>query len=290
MTPTISPAEFDYIRDLVRRRSAIVLEDGKEYLAVSRLAPVARGNGMATVSELVGALRTSHPTSPLHDLVVDAMTTNETSFFRDVHPFECLRKEVLPALIERNKLRRTLDIWCAASSSGQEPYSLAMLIREYFPLIGGWAIRILGTDISPSMIEKARSGRYGQLEVNRGLPAPLLVKYFHRAGAHWELDDSVRRMVRFELHNLAAPWPAMPPMDLVMMRNVLIYFDVPTRRELLGKVRRLLRPEGYLLLGSAETTLDLEVDLERCPLGRTTWYRNPVGRRPVGVNGDGALP
>ena len=132
-----------------------------------------------------------------------------------------------------------------------------MMIREHFPLIGGWAIRILGTDISPSMLEQAQVGRYGQLEVNRGLPAPLLIKYFHRAGADWQLDDSIRRMVRFELHNLAAPWPAMPLMDIVMMRNVLIYFDIPTRAQLLAKVRRLLRPEGYLLLGSAETTLNL---------------------------------
>jgi chemotaxis protein methyltransferase CheR len=284
MTPTISPADFDYIRDFVRRRAAIVLEDGKEYLAISRLSPVARGNGMDSVGELVTALRTAPHGSPLHDLVVDAMTTNETSFFRDVHPFESLRTAVLPEIIERNKTRRTIDIWCAASSSGQEPYSLAMLIREHFPLIGGWTIRILGTDISPSMIAKARSGKYGQLEVNRGLPAPLLIKYFHRAGAHWELDDSVRRMVRFEMHNLAGTWPALPLMDIVMMRNVLIYFDFSTRADLLGKVRRVLRPEGYLLLGSAETTLNLQVDLERQPFGRTTWYRNPVGTAvPAGI-------
>lgn len=283
MTPTISPAEFDFIRDFVRRRAAIVLEDGKEYLALSRLAPVAHGNGMASVSELVTALRMSPPGSPLHDLVIDAMTTNETSFFRDVHPFESLKTNVLPELIEMNKTRRSLDIWCAAASSGQEPYSLAMLIREHFPQIGGWSIRILATDISPSMIEKARSGRYGQLEVNRGLPAPLLIKYFHRAGAFWQLDDSIRRMVRFELHNLAGAWPAMAMMDIVMMRNVLIYFDIATRAQLLEKVRRILRPEGYLLLGSAETTLNLEVDFERQPVGRSTWYRNPVGLAAAGI-------
>jgi chemotaxis protein methyltransferase CheR len=279
---TISPLEFDYIRDFVRRRAAIVLEDGKEYLALSRLAPVARANGLGSVSELVSALRTAPPGSPLHELVVDAMTTNETSFFRDVHPFDSLRTAVLPEVIERNKARRTLDIWCAAASSGQEPYSLAMLIREHFPLIAGWTVRILATDISPSMVAKAKTGRYGQLEVNRGLPAPLLIKYFHRAGANWELDDSVKRMVRFELHNLVGAWPPMPLMDIVMMRNVLIYFDVETRKSILDRVRRALRPDGYLLLGSAETTLNLDVEFERSPQGRTTWYRNTLAAIGIG--------
>lgn len=269
---SIAAPDFAYIRSLVHDRSAIVLDDGKEYLATSRLEPVARQAGLGSLGELVAHLRRSH-TSPLHELVIDAMTTNETSFFRDVRPFDALRDHVMPALIERNRQRRSLDIWCAASSSGQEVYSVAMLIREHFPEIASWSISILATDISPTMVERTRQGRYSQLEVNRGLPAKLLVQYFHRDGTHWQVDDSLRRTVQAKTLNLAAPWPMIRQMDLVMLRNVLIYFDVETKRSILARTRRVLGTEGLLLLGGSETTLNLDESYERIQYGASTWYR-----------------
>jgi len=276
----IADRDFDYIRDLVRVGAAIVLEPGKEYLAETRLDPVVRRAGFASVSELVATLRAVDDPD-LRERVVDALTTNETSFFRDVYPFESLRSHVLPDLIERKHLSRSLFIWSAGCSSGQEPYSVAMLIREDFPELADWQISILGTDVSVEMLERAKAGRYGQIETNRGLPAHLLVKYFRRSGLGWQLDDPIRSMVRFRHQNLVDPWPSMPPMDLVLMRNVMIYFDVPTKREMLTRVREVLAPHGYLLLGTSETTLHLDDSFRRHAVGPTGWYRTkrmiPVG-------------
>jgi chemotaxis protein methyltransferase CheR len=271
MTPTLAAPDFDYIAQLVHRRSAIVLEPGKEYLAESRLEGLARDNGLASVGELVARMRTG--SLDLSDAVVDAMTTNETSFFRDAHPFNALRDTVLPELIEARRVARTISIWCGASSSGQEPYSLAMLIREHFPELASWQVRIIATDISPSMLERTRQGRYSQLEVNRGLPAPMLVKHFTRDGMHWVVSDDLKRMVSAQYLNLNERWPVLPQFDLVLMRNVLIYFDVPTKQQILAKVRQALRPDGLLLLGGAETTMNLDANFERIPHGRSTWYR-----------------
>jgi chemotaxis protein methyltransferase CheR len=269
---SIAAPDFHYIRDLVHRKSAIVLDDGKEYLAETRLQPLVRNEGMTSVADLVSHLR-KVTAGPLHEQVVDALTTNETSWFRDIHPFESLRTEVLPELIERNKVSRSLRIWCGASSSGQEPYTLALVMREHFPELAGWRVDITATDISPSMVERARNGRYSQIEINRGLPAKLLVRWFTQDGTTWVIDPSIRDMVRYSTMNLAAPWPPMAPVDLVLMRNVLIYFDVPTKRTILGKVHDLLRPNGLLLLGGSETTLNLDDRLARVVHGRTTWYR-----------------
>ncbi|MCU1373957.1 MAG: protein-glutamate O-methyltransferase CheR [Actinomycetia bacterium] len=271
---TLAAPDFEYIAQLVHRRSAIVLEPGKEYLAESRLESVAREHGLATVTELVKHMRNG--SLAVDDLVVDAMTTNETSFFRDAHPFNALRDSVLPELIEARRVARSITIWCGATSSGQEPYSLAMLIREHFPELNSWQVRIIATDISPSMLARTREGRYSQLEVNRGLPAPMLVKYFTRDGMHWVVTDDLKRMVSAQFLNLNERWPVLPPFDLVLLRNVLIYFDVPTKQEILAKVRHSLRPDGLLLLGGAETTMNLDAKFERIPHGRSTWYR-PTG-------------
>jgi chemotaxis protein methyltransferase CheR len=185
------------------------------------------------------------------------MVTTETSFFRDVHPFETLRTTVLPDLLRRRRAERRLGVWCAACSTGQEPYSFALLVREHFSELAGWRVDILATDLSADVLARARAGRYGQIEVNRGLPAALLVKYFRQHGATWELNEDVRRMVEFRELNLTRPWPALPPADLIFLRNVMIYFDVETKRSILGRAARALRPNGYLLLGGAETTLNL---------------------------------
>ena len=281
---TLPADDFSYLSQLMHERAAIVLEPGKEYLALSRLDPVAREMGVGSVAALVEVLRGEESSSALHDQVIDALTTNETTFFRDFNPFESMRSDVLPELIERKQRTRTLAIWSAGCSSGQEPYSIAMAIREYFPDLLTWQLSILGTDISSSVLDRARRGRYGQLEVNRGLPANLLVRHFTRAGMEWEIEEPIRRMVRFQRHNLVGTWPVMPPFDLVFMRNVMIYFDIETKRDVLGRMRGQLAPHGFLLLGASETTFNISDDYDRHLVGRTAWYR-PQRNDPVGGAG-----
>jgi chemotaxis protein methyltransferase CheR len=269
---TLSAPEFNYIRRLVFTQSAIVLEEDKGYLVESRLLPLARREGFASLNLLVQKLQ-AEPLHGLHHRAVEAMTTNETSFFRDFHPFEGIKKFVLPDLIARRASGRELSIWCAASSSGQEPYSLAMLIRESFPQLQSWRVRILATDLSTEILARAREGRYSQLEVNRGLPVTMLVKYFQKQGCDWFLRDEIRNMVDYQIVNLATAWPALPPMDIVMIRNVLIYFGVETKKEILAKVRKLLKPDGYFFLGGAETTFSIDDSFERAQFERATCYR-----------------
>ncbi len=272
---SISTTDFDFLRTLVRERSGIVLDPGKEYLVESRLGPVARAEGLSGIPELVAALRRGRP--GLESVVVDAMTTNETSFFRDIHPFEALRTQVLPQLIERRRATRELSFWCAAASSGQEPASICMLLREHFPELVSWRLRFLATDISPSMIERAKRGRYSQLEVNRGLPASYLVKYFERQGADWQLKPEIRDMVEYRLLNLAEPWPMVGQMDIVFIRNVLIYFDRDTKKRVLQGIRRILRPDGFLVLGSSETTFNIDESWTSRTFGKTIFYQPQAG-------------
>lgn len=267
----IDAADFAYVSAFVREHSAIVLEPGKEYLVESRLMPIVREHKFASLSALVLALK-QRSVPGLQGRVVEAMTTNETSFFRDATPFEALRLKVLPGLIARRQGERRLRVWCGAASSGQEPYSLAILLLEHFPMLSSWDVRIVATDLSREILQKARSGRYTQLEVNRGLPAPLLVKYFERSGLDWTVREPVRRLVQFEEMNLVRPWLRLPPSDLVMLRNVLIYFDVPTKRDILAKVRQVLRPDGYLFLGSAETTMNIDASFERLQVEKASCY------------------
>ncbi|MFQ5472909.1 MAG: CheR family methyltransferase [Dehalococcoidia bacterium] len=255
-------AEFAYLRALVLKRSAIVLNTGKEYLVEARLEPVARAQGLDGISGLVKRLKAS-PEGPLHEEVVEAMTTNETSFFRDVHPFEILRKDVIPALMERREMEKKLSIWCAASSSGQEPYSIAMILRADFPKLADWTISFIASDISQRMLERSQKGVYSQLEVNRGLPVQMLMKFFKQDNRCWVLNDEIRKMVSFQQINLASSWPPMPQVDLLFMRNVLIYFDTETKKEIFRKVRGVLRNDGYLFLGGAETTVHLDENFER---------------------------
>jgi chemotaxis protein methyltransferase CheR len=282
--PELSPEDFGFLAALLRERAAIVLEPGKEYLALSRLDPLAREIGCGSVAALVDILRLEPAESELHDRVVDALTTNETTFFRDIEPFETLHTSVLPELIERRARTRTLAIWSAGCSTGQEPYSIAMAIREHFPELATWNLTILGTDISPTVLERARRGRYGQLEVNRGLPAHLLVRHFTRAGMEWEIEESIRRMVRFQRRNLISDWAGLPPFDIVFMRNVMIYFDVEAKRSVLTQMHGQLAANGYLLLGASETTFNLSEQYERQLDGRTAWYR-PLRTDPFGGAG-----
>lgn len=267
-----STSDFDYVRELVRKGAAIVLESTKEYLVEARLVPLARKEGFGSLAELVAKLRCEQE-SPLHRKVIDAMTTNETLFFRDIHPFELLRTTVLPELQASRAGTRQLRIWSAACSTGQEPYTIAMLLREHFPQLLDWRTEILATDLSTEVLEKARKGAFGQIEVNRGLPAKLMVKYFAQNGIDWQLKDEVRRMVDFRELNLAAPWPMLQPFDVIFLRNVLIYFDTDTKKSILARMRSLLRPDGYLFLGAAETTMNLDDAFERVQIGKSGAYR-----------------
>ena len=268
----MNPADFDYVRDFVCEQAAIVLEPGKEYLVESRLQSLARKENLGSLDELIGNLR-SDPKNGLHRKVLDAMTTNETLFFRDVHPFEALRKSILPELMARRAQERQLRFWCGAASTGQEPYSVLMLIAEHFPELLQWDFTFIATDLCIEVLARARSGRFNQLEVNRGLPAGLLVKYFARQGAEWEFCEDLRRRVEFRELNLVKDWPWLPPLDIVFLRNVLIYFDVRAKKDILANTRRLLRPGGYLLLGGAETTFNLDEAFERVTFDKTSCYR-----------------
>lgn len=269
---SLSSRDFAYVRDLVRLHSAIVLEPGKEWLVECRLLPMAYRLGAGSVGELVARLQ-ALAFGQIHRKVIEAITTNETSFFRDHSPFQALRTTVIPELVRRRESDRRLHIWSAACSSGQEPYSIAMLLREDFPALSGWNIRLLATDISAEVLEKARDGFYTQMEVNRGLPATLLVKYFEKQGPRWRIHDSLRQAVEFREANLAAEWPCLPPMDVILLRNILIYFDVSTKKRILERVRRLLRRDGYLFLGSAETTINLDPAFEPVEIGKVVCYR-----------------
>ncbi|MGH9353554.1 MAG: CheR family methyltransferase [Terriglobia bacterium] len=283
---SLTTVEFDYIRNMLREHSALSLDDGKQYLVESRLEPLARQEGFPSLQQLIVRLRSGPSTSSLHHKVVEAMTTHETSFFRDVRPFRLLEKLVIPQLMARRAGDRALNIWCAASSSGQEPYSVAMLLRESFPSLALWRFRFIATDISQAMLERSRAGRYSQLEVNRGLPAAMLVKYFHKVETEWQISDDIRRMVEFQRMNLIEPWPPLPSLDLILMRNVLIYFEVETKREILGKVRSHLRPDGVLLLGGAETTLNIDDSFEPVQFEQASCYqiRQKSAHTLIGAN------
>lgn len=267
---TLSQQDFSFVAGMVRREASIVLAPGKEYLVEARLIPVARQVGAASVTEFLANIQ--RRPDPTHQrMIVDALTTNETSWFRDREPFTALTEQLLPELISARATSRKLRFWSAACSSGQEPYSLAITLQQALP--AGWNYEIVGSDISTEMIKRAEAGEFSQVEINRGLPAAQLVHYFERAGAHWRIAPSLRRNVSFTRLNLTAPLPPMPPFDIVFLRNVLIYFDVDTKRTVLRNIGRMLRPDGWLFLGAAETTIGIDDNYERVVAGRTSAYR-----------------
>jgi chemotaxis protein methyltransferase CheR len=270
---TVSTADSSYVRQLVQDQSSIILGEDKVYLIEARLAPLARREGLGSVAELINVLRSGK--AGLRDEVVGALATNETWFFRDLHPFEALRDHVIPAVLAANG-NECLSMWSAAASTGQEAYSLALLVLEHFPDVPHPTI--LGSDLSEDVLERARAGCFSQFEVNRGLPVSLLVKYFSQQGLRWQLDDRVRAMVTFRQLNLGRSLPTMPAMDVILLRNVMIYFEPPTRAEVLERIVRVLRPGGYLLLGSTETTYGLGSMFQRVQFGKSTCYQLNDGR------------
>lgn len=270
---SVTAEDFTFLADMLREKSAISITEGKEYLVESRLAPVARAVGLADVSELINQLRKPFPDATMREQVIEAMTTNETSFFRDRHPFDAMEQEVIPEIIKKNGVSRRLSIWSAASSTGQELYSLAMLLDTQFPELDGWDLTLMGTDLSNEVLNKARSGRFSTLEVNRGCPALYLAKYFHRDGAEYVFEERLRKRCRFDNLNLAQPWPILPTFDVVFCRNVLIYFELDVRRAILERIRKHIHPGGYLFLGTSETTVGLCEGYTATRLGNAVAYR-----------------
>lgn len=259
-------APFAFIRTFLYEQLAIQVGADKDYLIESRLVPVLRRHQLADFGALVQRLR-ARANDELAVDVLDAMTTNETYFFREPALFDALVKDMLPALMRARAATRRLQIWSAACSSGQEPYSLVMHLRERLPQLRDWHTQVLATDVSPSCLDQARRGVYRQLEVNRGLPAPYLLKYFTRSGLDYAIKDDIRQAIDFRALNLVGHWPIDIKPDLLLMRNVLIYFDQPTKAAILGKVRQVLAPDGYLVLGAAETTLNVDAAFERVTQG-----------------------
>jgi chemotaxis protein methyltransferase CheR len=268
---TASPLDYEYPRTIVMRNSGNQVDPSRDYLFESRLQGLLRNRGMQSLSQLVSALR-SGPGAALERSVAEAMTINETSFFRDTATFDYLRETLLPALIENRRDTRSLRFWSAASSSGQEAYSIAMMLREHFPLLSGWRIDILGTDLSAEMVSRSAAGRYQRIEINRGLPARFLVKYLVRTGDEWEIHPDIKRLCRFQQRNLCQPAIAPDKFDVVFLRNVMIYFPQETRHQVLLTMHRALPPDGILFLGlSEQPRMDSHWQTMLTP--KTVWYK-----------------
>jgi chemotaxis protein methyltransferase CheR len=254
---------------MIRVKAGIVLDDDKQYLVEARLLLLCKRKNLKTIDELIALARQSSIT--IEPEIINVMTTNETSFFRDIHPFEALKKKMLPEFMKQPASGTALNIWCAACSTGQEPYSVAMIIKENFPN-PPCKINILATDLSSDVLAQAKEGRYTQIEINRGLPMPLLLKYFEKQGSDWHIKEELRKMIEFRQFNFNAPWPALPVMDIIFLRNVMIYFDLEAKKRILMGMHRLLRPQGALFLGGAETTLNIGVPYERAQAEGTSYY------------------
>ena len=267
--------DFDHFCQMVRARSGLVLTPEKAYLVSSRLAPIAPAEGLLGVPELLALLRTGAP-DILIQRCVDAMATHESFFFRDGAPFEQLAQTVLPQLIEARQTSRALRIWCAACSSGQEPYSIAMILQELGARLSGWRLEIVATDMSAPILSKAKSGLYSDFEVRRGLSEQRLKRWFTREGPAWRIAPDLHQMVHFRTHNLLQGAAGMGVFDVVFCRNVLIYFDVTQKRTILTEIARTVAKDGALLLGSAETVIGLTDAFELTP-GARGLYR-PITR------------
>ena len=252
-------SDCGYLRQLVYSHSQNVLDPAQDYLFNARLARVMRERGVSDLRQLVQLLHTRRDPS-LVCSVAEAMTINETSFFRDVRPFDLLRKELLPELIEKRRNARSLRIWSAACSTGQEAYSVAMLILEHFPQLASWNVQIEGTDVSNEVIQRCKGGRFHRIEINRGLPARNILRFFNHSGEDWEVKPELHRMCSFRQANLcAAQLPFRERFDVIFLRNVMLYFSHETRKSLLANIHRLLNPEGILFLGSSEQPADLSL-------------------------------
>jgi len=269
----VTPLEYDYLRRLLKERSGLVLSQDKQYLVESRLMPVARRAGLDSLSSLIHNLKRLDA-EPLIVDVVEAMMTNETFFFRDRIPFDHLRDIIVPALVQARAVQKRIRVWCAAASSGQEPYSLAMVLKDMSASLAGWRIEILATDISAEVLEKAKAGIYSQFEVQRGLPIQLLIKHFTQVGECWHLSPEIRAMVQFRPFNLLHDFGPLGTFDLVFCRNVLIYFDQDYKVVVLDRLARQIERDGFLVLGAAETVVGLTEQFKPYPDRRGLYVPN----------------
>lgn len=271
----MTPLDYEYLQKTLKDRSGLVLSADKKYLLESRLMPLARKAGVAGISELVQKMKAGSE-AMIAD-VVEAMTTNETFFFRDKTPFDHFQNTVIPDLIKARAGRRSLRIWCAAGSTGQEPYSLAMILKDFGAALTGWRIEIIATDLSPEVLDKSRTGIYTQFEVQRGLPIQLLVKHFTQTGTAWQLNADVRSLVQFRQFNLLQDFTHLGKFDVIFCRNVLIYFDQATKTDIFGRLAKVSEADGYLFLGAAETVIGLTDKYRVCPNRRGVYL--PVDAR-----------
>jgi chemotaxis protein methyltransferase CheR len=269
----VTPDEYDYLRNLLRRRSGLVLTDDKRYLLESRLSPIARRIGAADLSDLVRRLQAT-PSEGLVAEIVETMTTNESFFFRDKAPFEHFRDFIMPELLSKRQSERRIRIWCAAAATGQEPYSVALFLSEMGNKLAGWEIEILATDLSTEVLERARSGFFSHFEVQRGLPIQLLLKYFSKAGDEWQIAPQIRAMVEFRPFNLLDDFSCLGVFDVVICRNVLIYFGPDNKKNVLERLATSTAPDGFLMLGAAESVLGLSQRFRPLPNTRCLFARS----------------
>jgi chemotaxis protein methyltransferase CheR len=279
----MTPLDYEYLRKFLKDRSGLDLSSDKQYLVESRLLPLARKAGLPGIDELVAQIKGG--SNAIAADVVEAMTTNETFFFRDKLPFDHLRDAVVPDLLQARAGRRSLRIWCAASSTGQEPYSIAMCLKEMGAQLSGWRIEIIATDLAPSVLEKSRAGIYSQFEVQRGLPIQLLVKYFKQVGEMWQLNADIRAMTQFKQLNLLQDFSHLGTFDVIFCRNVLIYFDQDTKVNVFKRLAKAMEPDGFLALGAAETVVGLTDAFKPHPDKRGLYRPNVVRAAPSIVPG-----
>jgi chemotaxis protein methyltransferase CheR len=277
----VTPSDYDYLRKLLKERSGLMLSADKQYLVESRLLPIARRIGVPHLADLVVKLK-APGSEPLIVDVVEAMTTNESFFYRDKIPFDQFREVIVPSLIKARAAQRRIRIWCAAASTGQEPYSLAMILKEMAVPLAGWRTEIIATDLSNEVLEKARAGLYSQFEVQRGLPIQMLMKYFTQAGETWQISPEIKAMVQFRPLNLLSDFSQLGKFDVVFCRNVLIYFDQATKVGVFERLARVTETDGYLVLGAADTVVGLTEVFKPLADRRGLYVPNTAPAKAVG--------
>jgi chemotaxis protein methyltransferase CheR len=282
----VTQSDYEYLRKLLKDLSGLDLSADKQYLIDSRLLPLARKSGLSSIGELVAKMKSG--SGAFIAEVVEAMTTNETFFFRDKVPFDHFRDSIVPEILRARAARRSIRIWCAAGSTGQEPYSLAMCLKEMGAALAGWRVEILATDLSQDVLEKSRSGIYSQFEVQRGLPIQMLVKYFKQTGELWQVNADIRAMVQHRQLNLLHDFSQLGSFDIVFCRNVLIYFDQDTKIDIFGRLARVMEPDGFLVLGAAETVVGLSDVFRALPERRGLYRPSSVQAAPARISVLGA--
>jgi chemotaxis protein methyltransferase CheR len=283
----VTPLDYEFLRKLLKERSGLDLSPDKQYLVESRLIPLARKVGLPGITELVQKMKSG--SEALTSDVVEAMTTNETFFFRDKIPFDHLRDTMMPALLQARASRRSLRIWCAASSTGQEPYSIAMCLKELGAALAGWRVEIIGTDLSQAVLEKSRAGIFSQFEVQRGLPIQLLVKHFTQVGELWQINADIRAMVQYRHLNLLHDFAQLGTFDVIFCRNVLIYFDQETKAGIFGRLAKVAEPDGFLVLGAAESVVGISDAFRPYPERRGLYRPNTTRAARFGAAAPQAL-